>query len=371
MPSSNELSVSGLSRRQVLRVAGASALAAPAVLHARPARAGGVVIIMTYDGMIPADFKKAFEAETGIEIRLRLVDDQSKQFNLLAAESPYPLSDICSIAGHRIHQFVESQLLAPLDVDRLTNWNRIDPHFAKSDSILIDGGAWGVPLMTGAEVAIYNTERVKSMDSWATMFDPRYKGQTTYVIEDFMSCMLLYLGYANAVGADAENPAVVQKAVNDARDLLIKEKPQVRKYYDSGAELQQMLVNEDVVLAQGYAGTLAKLILEGEPIRFAVPKEGSFAFFFNFSLTRNAANPDNAYKLMNAMLADPKVGAAMTRSAGYMSTLIGAADSLTDREKQAFSLSPDEVSRLTFFRYQGQKLRAGFVDSAIEEVKAA
>lgn len=360
-----------MSRRCLLHVAAASTLAAPAILRPRKASAAGAVNVMAYEGMIPPDFKKAFEADTGIEIRLRLVDDQAKQFNLLAAENPHPLSDIAAIAGHRIHQFVDAELLEPIDVTRLTNWGRIDPHFSESDSIAIKGQKWGVPLLTGAEVMIYNTEHVKTADSWGVMFDQEYKSKTTYVVEDMLNCMMLYLGHANAFAADAENPAVVGKAVNEARDLLIKNKPQVRKYYESGAELQQMLVNEDVFLAQGYAGTLAKLILAGEPIRFSVPKEGSFAFFYNFNIVRNAANKDNAYKLINALLSDPKNGTAMTRAAGYISTFVGADATLTDREKEAFSLPPDAVQRLTFFRFEGQKLRAGLIDTAVEQVKAA
>ena len=94
--------------------AGASVLAAPAILRSN-ARAAGVVNVWTYTDFIPDDFKAEFEKETGIEVRIRLVDDQGKQFNLLAAEAPNPTVDIVTVAGHRFLQFIDSDLLSPLD----------------------------------------------------------------------------------------------------------------------------------------------------------------------------------------------------------------------------------------------------------------
>jgi spermidine/putrescine transport system substrate-binding protein len=118
--------------------AGASVLAAPAILRST-ARAAGAVNVWTYTNFIPDDFKAAFEKETGIQVNIRLVDDQGKQFNLLAAEAPNPTVDILTVAGHRFLQFIDSKLLAPLDSDRLKNWSTINPVFSESDWATIQG----------------------------------------------------------------------------------------------------------------------------------------------------------------------------------------------------------------------------------------
>ena len=78
-------------RRRLLRTAGlgAAALAAPSIW--RKARAqGGTVNVWTYANFLPDDFVEQFQDETGIEVRVRLVDDQGKQFNLMAAEAAEP-----------------------------------------------------------------------------------------------------------------------------------------------------------------------------------------------------------------------------------------------------------------------------------------
>ena len=111
-----------ITRRGLIKsgVATSAVLAAPTIWIPASA-ASPSVNVWTYANFIPKDFKKEFEKETGIRIRTRLVDDQGKEFNLLAAEKNNPTADICTVAGHRFGQFIDSELIAPLDTDRLKN----------------------------------------------------------------------------------------------------------------------------------------------------------------------------------------------------------------------------------------------------------
>lgn len=349
----------------------AACLAAPAVLRARGARAAGVLNVTAYDGFIPPAFKRQFEADTGIEVRVRLASSQAPELNLLVTERPHPLTDICTVTGNRIHQFVEAQVIEPLEVPRLRNWQRINPLYSEADWNKVNGGTMGVPLVMGTEVLVYDTGKViPAPDSWGAMFDPRYKGRTAYVIEDFLQCTMLYQGADGTFASYVDKPADAQRAVTAARDLLIKTKSQVRKFYEDGAVLQQLLLNGDVSLAQAYAGTLAKLILADTPVRFVIPREGSLGFVYNFAVVKGARNRDNAYRFLDALLAYPEIGAAITRSAGYTSTFLGAEASLNELERQAFLLTPDQLGRIRFLGYQGQALSSKLIDRAVEEVQA-
>jgi len=360
-----------VTRRAVLRAAGGAIAAAPALLRARPAAAAAALNITAYDGFIPPAFKRQFEAVTGIEVRVRLASSQAPELNLLVAERAHPLSDICTVTGNRIHQFVEAQVIEPLDARRLANWKRINPLYTGSDWITVDGAVMAVPLFVGADVLVYNSDKVvPAPDSWGAMFDRRYQRRTAYVIEDFLQCTMLYQGADGSFAAYVDKPEEARRAVNAARDLLIKNKSQVLKFYEDGSVLQQLLTGEDVVLAQTYAGTLAKLILAGQPIRLAIPREGSLAFVYNFAVVKNAANRDNAYRFLDALLAYPDIGAALTRSAGYTSTFLGAEASLSELERRAFLLTPDQLKRLRFLSYKAQALSSALIDRAVEEVQA-
>ena len=99
-----------ITRRGLIKsgVATSAVLAAPTIWIPASA-ASPSVNVWTYANFIPKDFKKEFEKETGIRIRTRLVDDQGKEFNLLAAEKNNPTADICykfSILPKQFYQFV-------------------------------------------------------------------------------------------------------------------------------------------------------------------------------------------------------------------------------------------------------------------------
>lgn len=363
------------SRRGFIRTgaAGATMLAVPAYLRSTAARASGAVNVWTYANFIPEDFKAEFEKETGIEIRIRLVDDQGKQFNLLAAEAPEPTVDIVTVAGHRFLQFIDSQLLSPLDTGRLTNWGKINPVYSESDWATINGEKWGAPILSGAEVLAYNTDVVSEdeVKSWDVMFDPKYEGQTAYIIQDMLSVTMLYMGYDGNMVAYKDDPEKAAAVVKEVRDFLIEHKPMVRKFYDAGAEIQQMFVNQDVVLAHAWNGPIATLIADGFPVDMTIPKEGTYGFVYTLNVTNNAPNPDNAYKLIDALLASPEVGAAMTRSSGFISTFKGVEQHLSELERKASSFTEEELQGLQFFRAEANEMKYNLVDPAVEEIKAA
>jgi len=138
------MSRKNITRRGVIKsgVATSVALAAPTIWIPK-IEASQTVNVWTYANFIPKDFKKEFENETGIRIRERLVDDQGKEFNLLAAEKNNPTADICTVAGHRFSQFIDSELIAPLDVSRLKNWSTVNKVYSESDWSVVNGKKMG------------------------------------------------------------------------------------------------------------------------------------------------------------------------------------------------------------------------------------
>ena len=127
------------------------------------------------------------------------------------------------------------------------------------------------------------------------MFDEKYAKQSAYIIQDMMSIIMLYLGYDGNMVAYLDDPEKAAEIVNEARDFLISKKPLVRKYYDAGAEIQQMFINQDVVIAHAWNGPIAKLISDGFPVAMTIPKEGSYGFVYTLNVANNAPNADNAY----------------------------------------------------------------------------
>lgn len=361
-------------RRQLLKssaLAGAT-LASP-FIAGRALAAGGEVNIWTYNNFVPDDFRKQFEKDTGIKVNIRLVDDQGKQFNLLAAEAPTPTVDIVTVAGHRFLQFVDAKLLAPMDTSRLKNWGGINPVFSESDWATVRGSKWGAPILSGAEVLAYNTDLVSAEEaqSWDALFSDKYAKQTAYIIQDMMSIVMLYQGHDGNMVEYMGDPEKARQVALEARNFLIEKKPLVRKYYDGGAEMQQMFVNQDIALAHAWNGPAAALINDGFPLAMTIPKEGSYGFVYTLSVANNAPNADNAYTFLDALLSSSEVGAQMTRASGFPSTFKDARQHLTEQERKATSFSEAELENLRFFRAEANEMKYKIVDPMVEEIKAA
>jgi hypothetical protein len=89
---------------------------------------------------------------------VRLTDDQGKQYNLLAAEGTAPTTDIVTVVSHRMPQFADSNLLAPMDPDRLKNFKTINSAYQDAPWLEIDGKRYAVPILAGFEGMAYNTD---------------------------------------------------------------------------------------------------------------------------------------------------------------------------------------------------------------------
>lgn len=359
-----------LSRRAMLAGAGAGLIAAPAII--RPGHAQSKELnIWAYSGYITEDFRSRFEKDTGIKVNIRLVTDQGEQFNLLGAEKGKFSTDIVCCAGHRFYQFIDAGFLEPIDMKKLPNWSKIEPEYSDAVWVQRGGDRWGVPVLIASMGLLYNSETMKDIDSWAPMFDDANSGRIAYQIQDFFPIAMDYLGFDGSAVAYKGSPDVAQRAVNTTRDFLISKKPLVRRFYDSGAEVQQMMVNKDIRLAQSWSGPASKLILEGFPAVYTIPKEGGWAFAYGFNIVRNATNLDNAYLFLNALLADPKNGAEMVRSTGYISAITGASELLTDKERGALMLKPEQRQRLTWVDVETAPFIFDLIDKAAEEIRAA
>jgi len=362
-----------LTRRRVIGgigAAGVGALVAPSLI--RPANAQSRTLnVWSYSGFVTDEFRRRFEAETGIAVNLRLVSDQGEQFNLMVAEGGRHSADIVCVAGHRFYQFVDAGLLQAVDLDRLTNWSQVEEEYAVAHWVSRRGRIWGVPLVVVTTGLIYNTEAMAAPESLAVMFDPANAGRTSYQIQDFFPLVMNYLGFDGSARAYAHDHAIAQRAVDATRDFLIAHKDKVRRYYDAATEVQQLLVNGDVTIAAGSSGPAAQLILDGFPAGYVIPREGGLAYAYGFNISAGAANMDNAYRFLNALLASPENGAAIVRSTGFNSAIKGVEPLLSDAERTVLALSAEERARLSWVDVETAAFIFDLIDTAAEEIRAA
>ncbi|MDQ2068141.1 extracellular solute-binding protein [Xinfangfangia sp. CPCC 101601] len=350
---------------------GLATLAAPAYLRHAHAQTKELNV-WAYDGFITDGLRDRFEAETGAKLNIRMVTDQGEMFNLMMAEQGNHSADIVTCAGHRFYQFIDAGLLAAVDKGRLTAWDKILPEYANAGWVSRGGQDWGVPLVVVATGLLYNTEMVSEKpESWDVIFSEGFAGKTSYQLQNFMPIVMDYLGHDGSGVSYAGDTEAAQKAVNAARDFMIEHKSKVRRYYEGPTEVQQMMVTGDIAMAQASSGPSSQLIIDGFPAAFTIPKEGGQAYAYGFNVVANAKNMDNAYSFLNMLLSDPVNGAEIVRSTGLESTIAGTADQLSEAERAALALSPEERARLSWVNVETAAFIFDLVDAAAEEVRAA
>lgn len=351
---------------------GVTALASPAYLRRAHAQGGSSLNIWAYDGFVTDAFRERFEDETGVSINLRLITDQGEMFNLMMAEQGDYSADIVSCAGHRFYQFVDADLLSPIDRDRLSNWDRIEDEYANASWVSRNDDVWGVPLVVVTSGLLYSTDEVpEKPDSWEIMFSDEYAGRTAYQLQDFMPMVMNYLGHDGSAVSYGDDVEAAQRAVDETRDFLIEHKHLVRRYYSAASEVQQLMVSGDIALAQAGSGPSSQLIIDGFPAGYTIPKEGGQAYAYGLNIVENAKNMDNAYAFLDQLLADPENGVNIVRTTGLSSTIKGTEELLTRQEREALALSPEEQSRLSWVNVETAAFIFDLIDKAAEEIKAA
>jgi putrescine transport system substrate-binding protein len=97
-----------------------------------------------------------------------------------------------------------------------------------------------------------------------------------------------------------------------------------------------MATSGDAFQARGKARTAGL----ANDIRYALPKEGTVVWYDFLAIPKNAANANNALRLIDYMLR-PEVAARLTNAKGFGNAVMGAALYVKPEIKTDAALSPD------------------------------
>ena len=139
----------------------------------------GGLKLLEWEGYQEKMFHPSFAKEFGSnELEYQYASAGSEFFSKVQAGGAQV--DIAHPCANWIADYVRADLIAPIDVDRLSNWKDVDKKQAELGKI--DGKYYYVPWDWGYESLIVNTETVpggKVPTSWADMWDPAYKGEVS------------------------------------------------------------------------------------------------------------------------------------------------------------------------------------------------
>jgi putative spermidine/putrescine transport system substrate-binding protein len=296
-----------LTRRSIL-AAGTAALAMPSV-WLRPARAAGQLIVRNPGGAWDETQRRyiydPFTKETGVEV---VVVASTMTKMLAMVKSGNTELDVADAGFDGLVTLDRTGALQPID---FAGWRRADPNDIPKEYKTANTAAMALY----ATVLGYNKETFaegKQPKSWAEFWDAA-KFPGARMLEDMAGGTpnLEFALIADGVPMDKVFPIDIDRAFKS----LSRIKPQIKKFWDTGALSAQMLADKDVVLGSIWNGRLQAIANKGAPV--AIEWNQHMLQLQGYGIFKDAKNQKEAQLFVDyAMTAKAQVGLAQELNYG-------------------------------------------------------
>jgi spermidine/putrescine transport system substrate-binding protein len=311
--------------------------------------AGDDLTVYVWEGYLPETVTDMFEEETGITLNVNLISDNASIFTLLKGGGK---ADIIMPTQNQVNRFYQEDLALVLDLDKIENYQNVTDSFKGQAWSMWDGSNMGagdiyvIPYVFGTSGIVVNTEKYEGPvegTGWEILFDPQLKDRVSSrnSAESIMICLDL-LGIAREDLLD-DTEATLEKARNKALEL----KDNVLKFYSTGAELLDMLKNEEVWVSHIWDGGARKLASGDDKFVYVLPSTGGFGWTDTFMIPKSSHNPVGAHMFIDFMLR-PEVAAMVVTEGGYTTTVKGSIDLAEGIDKGLYTFSEDEIADLVW-----------------------
>ena len=351
-----------ISRRRFLQgSAGAVALASAGMpfLGAQQALAADlsgqelrtVGLSVTVQDRILQDFKKV----SGVKAVAGKADIfPNTQTELLSGSTAY---DCWEIIAERLPSIVQTDLVAPVAISALTNWQGVAKSFLVPEpkwdlKAQIVGQIW----KDEARTELYMVPTVYNFDSigfrpdmvdpeeaamWSSLFDPRFKGKTGLNVDPLIAVGQAILAMNELKLLDVKNPGNPDAAaIEEAAKFLISKKKegQFRALWGDFGELVNLMASGEMILADAWQPAVMAVKAQGVPCSYATMKNGYRAWAIGVAPLKSSPNLEAVTAYADYWLSGPPAVAVSEQ--GYYSS--------NDKVRQV--MSPEKYA----FWYEGK-----------------
>jgi putative spermidine/putrescine transport system substrate-binding protein len=320
-----------INRRDALRL-GVTGLIASSALRVPQSWAAGTINFADIGVGDPGGDWSKYTAATGYGVNLvSMGNAPSAVLNVLVAGGGQGTYDIINIVGGMQKPLVENNLVVPIDTSRIPNWSKnsyLDEFLAQGKPgfqfIGFNDKIYGVPTVLQGDSFAYLPEKTGPLDSYAALFDPKWKGYVA--LEDNYTTAGQKTGlYLKKAGlANINNPDDMSKEEFKAViDFLIEQKKagQFRVIWNSFEQAVNLITSKEVYVIDCWEPMVFVAKSKGIDAVYADPKEGYLLWAMAAYLVNNPSRSEEqtaaAYALLDFMLGG-WYGAKITGLRGYM-----------------------------------------------------
>lgn len=346
-----------LSRRDALRLALASGVSAAVLGRSLPALAAGTINFADIGvGDTNGDWSR-YTKVSGYNLNLVSIGNApSAILNVLIAGGGTGTYDVINIVGGMQKPLVDNNLIDELDLAKIPNWAKdknieefLKPGSPGFNFIGYQGKIYGCPTVLQGDSFAYLPEKTGPLDSYAALFDPKFKGYVA-LEDNYTTAAAKTALYLKASGkADIKNVDDMTAAeIKTVVDFLIQQKKagQFRVIWNSFQQAVDLLTRKEVYVMDCWEPMVFVAKSKGIDAVYADPKEGYLLWAMAAYIVKNPKRtPEQtaaAYQLLDYMLGG-WYGAKITTLRGYMTNT----DAPAYAKAHADEFSADETAKVT------------------------
>jgi len=331
-----------LSRRSVLKTLGtAVGVGVTGGLAPRSTGAADQELVIVDSGGTTSEAHKAlfydpFSKETGIKVRVVSTSSSPEAFAKLRAAARVGQVEWDVVSTSRESMLTQRDLIVPVPCKELPNWT--------SQGLPGSCVEYGLLKFGYGELIAYNTKKFpagREPKTWADFWDvKKFPGPRAF--SNVGTPWELLTVALMADGVPPETSKLYPLDVDRGFKKLDQIKPHVAVWYKTGAQQQQILKDEEVVMAFAWSGRALTLKNAGVPIEVQWNQAIVAADFW--SIAKNAPNPKAAVAFLNYFAGNPQAHAAFARRTSYFGPNAKTEALLEPRERVAPPPGTDTVT---------------------------
>lgn len=253
----------------------------------------GKVYVYNWGEYIDPETLDMFEKETGIQVIYDEFDTNETMYpKVEAGASNY---DVVCPSDYMIQKMIDNDLLHELNWDNIPNAKaNIGAQYYEQSEAFDPGNRYAVPYCWGTVGILYNKTKVdEPVTSWSILWDEKYADSILMQdsVRDLFMVGLKSLGYSMN--------STDEKELNEAKDLLIQQKPLVQAYVID--QVRDKMIGNEAALGVIYSGEAIFTQRENPDLEYVIPKEGTNVWIDSWVIPKNAENVENAEKFIDFM----------------------------------------------------------------------
>lgn len=318
---------------------------------------GQTLSLLTWEGYADPKFTKGFEEKYGVKVNPTYFGSSDELIAKLKAGggSTY---DIISPSSDVAWFLIQSDMVEPIDTAKVSNYNDLNEKLRSLQDVQKDGKQYGLPFTWGPDYLIYDADVIKEEPkSWEIFWDPQYKGKAS-LWDDINNIYLV----GQMMGLDKTDQSAIynmsEEQLQQAKQKLLEAKPQIRKYWATAGELNDLFANKEVVLACGWPLTVKALKDKGRNLKWTIPQEGATGWIDRLMIVKGTQHRELADLYLD-YISSPEGMALVAEVTNYSVANPKAAQHMTkELQELTYINEMDKMfTKLNFWQYVKDRAR--------------